>query len=222
MATTTTRWGLRKPAAGDTISPSLDLGGPYDTIDANLGTYVCTSGTRPGSPVQGQTIYETDTRREYIWSGSVWLPRGPLLAVKTSDKVATNTATLSDDAQLSLPVLASTTYLLQAFLIFGSNTTPDAKFGLTVPAGCTWRVAPFGIPTSVTATAGSIETAVSTASGIPLGGVAAATKTGALVTGTVVVAGTAGSVTLSWAQNTATAANNTTLFTGSWLQLTRV
>ncbi|GAA4849802.1 hypothetical protein GCM10023403_10760 [Pseudonocardia benzenivorans] len=221
MATTTTRWSLRKPAAGDTISPTLDLGGPYDTIDANLGTYVCTSATRPGSPIQGQTIYETDTRREYIWSGSVWLPRGPLVAVKTTDKTANASTTLSDDPQLSLPVLASTTYLLSALLIWSTGTGPDAKFGLTVPAGCTWQVAPFGIPTSVTATAGSIETAVFTASGIPLGGVAAGTKTAALVTGTVVVGGTAGTVTISWAQNTSNA-SNTVLYTGSSLQLTRV
>ncbi|MFD1238219.1 hypothetical protein ACFQ34_33500, partial [Pseudonocardia benzenivorans] len=123
--------------------------------------------------------------------------------------------------QLSLPVLASTTYLLSALLIWSTGTGPDAKFGLTVPAGCTWQVAPFGIPTSVTATAGSIETAVFTASGIPLGGVAAGTKTAALVTGTVVVGGTAGTVTISWAQNTSNA-SNTVLYTGSSLQLTRV
>lgn len=34
---------------------------------------VCTSGTRPSSPVEGMTIYETDTDRYASWNGSAWL-----------------------------------------------------------------------------------------------------------------------------------------------------
>jgi hypothetical protein len=33
---------------------------------------VCTSGTRPSSPVEGMTIYETDTDRHMVYSGSGW------------------------------------------------------------------------------------------------------------------------------------------------------
>lgn len=33
----------------------------------------CTSGTRPGSPVNGMTIYETDTSRYMTWNGSAWI-----------------------------------------------------------------------------------------------------------------------------------------------------
>ena len=33
---------------------------------------VCTSATRPSSPYQGQTIYETDTKRIYAYNGSAW------------------------------------------------------------------------------------------------------------------------------------------------------
>ncbi len=74
MAVNTARWALRKPAAADTVSATLDIGGPYDIIDGALGSTVCTSGTRPGSPVTGQIITETDTRRNYWWSGTAWLP----------------------------------------------------------------------------------------------------------------------------------------------------
>lgn len=34
----------------------------------------CTSGSRPGSPNAGMTIYETDTNRVLCWNGSAWLP----------------------------------------------------------------------------------------------------------------------------------------------------
>lgn len=42
---------------------------------AAAGTYaalVCTSSTRPASPLTGTEIYETDTKRFLIWSGSAW------------------------------------------------------------------------------------------------------------------------------------------------------
>lgn len=221
MATNTARWALRKPAAGDAVNAATDLGGPYDIIDGALGSTVCLSSGRPGSPVQGQVIFETDTRRVWIWSGSVWLNVSDLAAVKTSDKTANASTTLSDDAQLTLPVLASTTYLIEAFLIYDSATNADAKFGFTVPASATWQAAPFGQGTGATVSAGSLETAVSTASGIALGGIGAGTKISALVTGTLVVAGTAGTCALSWAQNTSQA-SNTVLRTGSFLKLTRI
>lgn len=34
----------------------------------------CTSGTRPSSPVEGQTIYETDTDLYQMYDGSAWRP----------------------------------------------------------------------------------------------------------------------------------------------------
>ena len=37
-------------------------------------TIICTSSTRPSSPFAGQQIYETDTSKSLIYSGSVWQP----------------------------------------------------------------------------------------------------------------------------------------------------
>lgn len=34
---------------------------------------VCTSSTRPASPYQGQTIFETDTNKTLVWNGSAWI-----------------------------------------------------------------------------------------------------------------------------------------------------
>ena len=43
------------------------------------GTIICTSGTRPASPFAGQQIYETDTSRLLVYSGSAWVViRGPV------------------------------------------------------------------------------------------------------------------------------------------------
>jgi hypothetical protein len=38
----------------------------------NQTVIVCTSGTRPSSPAEGRTIYETDTDRLMIYDGSGW------------------------------------------------------------------------------------------------------------------------------------------------------
>jgi hypothetical protein len=47
------------------------------------GITVCTSSTRPGSPFDGQVIYETDTDATKVWNGSAWVG-------------ATNAASLND------------------------------------------------------------------------------------------------------------------------------
>ena len=39
---------------------------------------VCTSSTRPTAPYEGQTIFETDTDRMYVWNGTAWvIPNTP-------------------------------------------------------------------------------------------------------------------------------------------------
>lgn len=39
---------------------------------AGLRPGVCTSSTRPVTPYDGQTIYETDTDKLFVWNGSIW------------------------------------------------------------------------------------------------------------------------------------------------------
>ena len=77
MATTTTRLGLRKPdpdpLTGDFVDAQADLNDNWDNIDGKIGLVVCTSGTRPGSPFTGMTIYETDTDCVLFYDGTSWL-----------------------------------------------------------------------------------------------------------------------------------------------------
>lgn len=74
--TTTTRIGLSKPTpgTGEPVNASIDVGTNWDKVDAAVGAQICTSGTRPATPYDGQMIRETDTRRMYIWNAtqSAW------------------------------------------------------------------------------------------------------------------------------------------------------
>jgi len=82
MATSTTKLGLRKPdpdpTTGDFIDVVTDVNDSMDKLDAAVGTFICTSGTRPVGSLRwdGRDIFETDTRRRYMWSTTVndWLP----------------------------------------------------------------------------------------------------------------------------------------------------
>lgn len=73
MSTLTSRLGLYKPAASgvELVNVVTDLNNNLDSIDAKIGAFPCTSGTRPGSPFDGQMIRETDTGRIYIWAANV-------------------------------------------------------------------------------------------------------------------------------------------------------
>lgn len=49
--------------AGSVIGPTGPAGPSIEAV---------TSVTRPGSPTDGQTIYETDTKRYFVWDGAAW------------------------------------------------------------------------------------------------------------------------------------------------------
>lgn len=73
MATTTNKLALVKPAGSDLVDISV-LNTNADKIDAAVGTFICTSTTRPTSPWNGQVIFETNTLNQYIWisASSSW------------------------------------------------------------------------------------------------------------------------------------------------------
>lgn len=74
MSTLTTRLGLYKPAASgsELVNVVTDLNNNLDSLDAKVGAFACTSGTRPGSPFNGQMIRETDTGKLRVWDGAAW------------------------------------------------------------------------------------------------------------------------------------------------------
>lgn len=77
MTTPTTRYALNKIVLGsDNVDVVVDFNNNWDAIDLKLGTQVCTSSTRPASPVQGQLIYETDTTLTRVYKGATWQTAG--------------------------------------------------------------------------------------------------------------------------------------------------
>jgi hypothetical protein len=72
---------------------------PY--INAVGGTFVCTSATRPTNGLYtGKMIYETDTKREMAWSGSAWIPSGPLGVLLPTITASGNSSSTSGTTEL--------------------------------------------------------------------------------------------------------------------------
>jgi len=84
---------------------------------------VCTSSTRPATPYEGQTIYETDTDKVLVWNGSAWYPNWNLpWGVVGKTKVTTNTTSSGNAfttiATLSVTGIAGRLYKVSAHFYF--------------------------------------------------------------------------------------------------------
>lgn len=98
---------------------------------------VCTSTTRPASPFEGQTIYETDTDLVRSWNGSSWVTIGPTTvppdAVRAIDsaQITTSQSTSStgytDLATVGPSVTLTTS--TSAIVMFGCRYNDDGNLG---------------------------------------------------------------------------------------------
>lgn len=121
---------------------------------------------------------------------------------KSADETVNNSAVLQNDDALFFAVTANEVWSFAIHLPFRSGTTPDIKFGWTVPTGATmlwdhhtgYDGGPF------------IESSV-----WPQQGAGAATTTTVSFWGNVFVGANAGNVQLQWAQNTANASDTKVL-----------
>jgi hypothetical protein len=110
---------------------------------------VCTSGTRPAVPFDGQMIYETDTDRTLVWNGAAWYANWNSawgkVALATSTTNQSGVSTVADITGMSVTFTAvagrqyRTTLFLPALLgpdgnraklefADGSNTTLMASY----------------------------------------------------------------------------------------------
>lgn len=117
--TTTTNLGLRKPDPNDFYDVTAINNFNADILDAAVGgsgssggTIICTSTTRPSSPVPGMTIFETDTRRGYVYTTTWRQTSGPRLPVQLTYSATMISdcllgtlfrATMTGDAQIGVP-----------------------------------------------------------------------------------------------------------------------
>lgn len=95
MGSLTTKMGLWKPASTDNVEEQTDINAPLDLLDQYLSLQNVTSGSRPASPWNGQLIFETDTTRMLVWSGSDWqiLSDPPLCILKKTAPGASESQT---------------------------------------------------------------------------------------------------------------------------------
>lgn len=133
MATNTARAGLRKPAVGDNIDVTLDLNNNWDKVDANLGAFQCTSGTRPtGSDrFTGQIIYESDTTRQFMWNGTEWMYMTE--SVWTHHTPTYTGFTLGNGSHFGKYQRLGKTVIYQGRFFMGSTSSVAGVFNLGLP-----------------------------------------------------------------------------------------
>lgn len=176
---------------------------------------------RPRVNAAGQVIFPQRGDKALI--GGDWLvswsradsgpaspgPAGLLFARKPTNETVANSNALQDDDDLGAPVAANSVYKVDAWIHWSSPTTPGIKFGWTAPAGSTLDWSNYD-PADVNYTLASVMT-----------------RSGGVVhrvlplSGLLVVGGTAGTLRLQWAQNTANA-SSTVVYANSWLRLEKV
>lgn len=139
-----------------------------------------------------------------------------LTAIKGADTARASTTTLTADPDLTVAVLANTTYKVSFSLLYkgAATNTGDLKFGFSVPSGATLAggflgiANPLGVTILPVTSAASVLVSYGNGTGNPLW---------CQVTAGLIVSSTAGNLVLTWAQNTSNA-TATTLMTGSSLQ----
>lgn len=125
----------------------------------------------------------------------------PLAVVKGADESVTSSTTLQNDDALFLSVAANATYLFECYLNYEGGTlgSSDLKLVWSAPSGATMRFTFAHVDTS-----GNNVCSVTSAAGSTLttGTNGAASLRGATMKGTLAVGATAGTLQLTWAQNT--------------------
>lgn len=117
---------------GDVLTAS-----DVNTYLAKQAVITCTSGSRPSTPVEGMTIYETDTDRINTWDGSAWrvvVRIGAWASYTPTITPASGTFALGNGIMGARYTLVGQTVSFKMKLQFGSTTTPGSgasyAFGL--------------------------------------------------------------------------------------------
>lgn len=160
----------------------------------------------------------------------------PKTARKTADTSRNSTTTQTPDPHLTFEVEANAVYVWDGWIKYEASTTGDFIIDFSAPTGSLgeWGAhgpgivvigaddSPLGLQTDTAQSTGymlRVETNDVTQFRT-YGGLGAQQLT-VLIAGTLRVGSTAGTFSLDWAQGTSDA-SNTTVYTDSWLKMTRV
>lgn len=111
-----------------------------DKIDLNIGTFLCTSTTRPtaGNLFTGQQIYETDTKRVMLYTGSSWISVTPQVIFKGTSQQYQNTISLQNDTVFKFTLEPGGRYLFDLTLnATNAGTVGDLNTDWTGPGDVT-------------------------------------------------------------------------------------
>lgn len=144
---------------------------------------------------------------------------------QTADIPRTNTTTYLDSTDLVIPVLANAAYTFDSCFFYDSTTTADVKIRLTLPASAAALIAPWSAGTGASSNTNTINQQgagpVSNVVEWQAGGIGTGSIMSIRPVGWINIAGTAGTLVIGFAQNTA-AAVTTLLKKGSWFAISRV
>lgn len=144
------------------------------------------------------------------------------IVTKGTTESVTSSTTLQNDDELFLSVEANATYIMEAYIAHSSPTAADIKIGFTGPASATMAWGGVGVATISTSSAAAteMETRLRTISEALSFGGAASSGTTALLSGTLITSGTAGTLQLQFAQ-VVSDGSASQVRAGSWLKLQR-
>jgi len=137
------------------------------------------------------------------------------MIIKSTDETINSDTTLQDDDELTATLIANTRHYFALGLYFETTSAPDFKYSLTFPTGTTNRRL-VGNWNGAIAEAIAGDLAIVQSPIVPAGGERAIALQGYIIT-----SGTAGALTLQWAQNTSDVAD-TTVKAGATLQVWRI
>lgn len=177
----------------------------------------------PGDLYLGGEIHENQSatgRTDLYAAGG---DPGLITRVKTADEGETTT-TMQDDDELTFPIGANETWIMDAYLIVDGPTGGDIKVGVKGPSGVAGIFAVTGPGTTASsfenATVNNQTEAVGTApTGLPSGTFGVGNKTLVEVHAVIRNGATAGDVVIQWAQNTSS--GTTQVLTDSYLKTVR-
>ncbi|WP_267244339.1 hypothetical protein [Streptomyces sp. PR69] len=141
-------------------------------------------------------------------------------AVKTADQSVTSSIAVVDDDHLTLTVEANSVYAFDTYLDADGDTGGDLRLTFTGPAGASGSWTPDGISLGNANNIGQVKRSRNALAAEDSVGILPA---GTIVTpsGQITTGGTAGALTLRWAQDTSSA-TPTRLLAGSWLRVTKL
>lgn len=131
-------------------------------------------------------------------------------AYRTADSTPKSSdTTLANDTQLTLAVAANATYTLRGLLGLIGPTTADIKIKWSGPTGASLDWSGIGQDSTLAGGTGTVNTVRQVIGDtVAYGTITGSVPVAVVLDGFLVTSGTAGSLTLQWAQNTSTAGNS--------------